>query len=62
MAAHQGAGAPAYQRIAATYRDKIMSGELGPGDQLPTEHEIADQFGVVRQTVRTAWASWSPKG
>jgi DNA-binding GntR family transcriptional regulator len=46
------AGAPAYQRIAATYRNKIMSGELLPENQLPTEHEIADQFGVVRQTVR----------
>jgi DNA-binding GntR family transcriptional regulator len=44
---------PAYQRIAATYRDKIMSGELRPGDQLPTEHELADLFSVVRQTVRT---------
>lgn len=46
-------GTPAYQRIAATYRNKIISGELRPGDQLPTEHEIADQFDVVRQTVRT---------
>jgi GntR family transcriptional regulator len=46
-------GTPAYQRIATTYRNKIMSGELGPDDQLPTEHEIADRFGVVRQTVRT---------
>jgi GntR family transcriptional regulator len=43
---------PAYQRIAATYRDKITSGELRPGDQLPTEHEMADLFGVARQTVR----------
>jgi GntR family transcriptional regulator len=45
--------APAYQRIASTYRGKIASGELHPGDRLPTEHEIANQFGVVRQTVRT---------
>jgi len=48
--------APAYQRIAATYREKIISNELRPGDQLPTEHEIADQFGVVRQTVRNGLA------
>ncbi|MEU4157246.1 GntR family transcriptional regulator [Actinoplanes sp. NPDC026670] len=44
---------PAYQRIAATYRTRIASGELRAGDQLPTEHTIADQFGVARQTVRT---------
>ncbi|WP_433832973.1 GntR family transcriptional regulator [Actinoplanes sp. CA-015351] len=46
-------GAPAYQRIASTYRGKIASGELSPGDQLPTENAIADQFAVARQTVRT---------
>ncbi len=44
---------PAYRRIAAAYRDKISSGELAPGERLPTEHEIGEQFGVVRQTVRT---------
>lgn len=53
METARSSGTPAYQRIAATYRNKIMSGELGPEDQLPTEHEIADRFGVVRQTVRT---------
>lgn len=47
---------PAYLRIAATYRDKIVSGELQPGDRLPTEHELADLFGVVRQTVRNGLA------
>lgn len=44
---------PAYRRIAAAYRDKIASGELVPGVRLPTEHEIAEEFGVVRQTVRS---------
>src|SRR5262245_132668 len=44
--------APAYQRIADTYRDKIASGELRGGDQLPTEHDIATLFGVARQTAR----------
>jgi GntR family transcriptional regulator len=44
--------APAYQRIAAAFRNRIMTGTLRPGDQLPTEHELADQIGVARQTVR----------
>jgi DNA-binding GntR family transcriptional regulator len=52
MTAGHGLSAPAYQRIAATFRDQIMSGALRPGDQLPTEAEITDRFGVVRQTVR----------
>jgi GntR family transcriptional regulator len=47
-----GGGAAAYQRIATTFRNEIQSGGLRAGDRLPTEHEIADRFGVVRQTVR----------
>jgi GntR family transcriptional regulator len=43
---------PAYQRIAATFRNRISTGALRPGDQLPTEQDLADQFGVARQTVR----------
>ncbi len=47
---------PAYQRIAAAIRDKITSGEFPPGDQLPTELELAEQWGVARQTVRNGIA------
>jgi DNA-binding GntR family transcriptional regulator len=43
---------PAYQRIAADLRAQITSGELAPDAQLPTEHELADRYGVARQTVR----------
>ncbi|GIE76632.1 putative HTH-type transcriptional regulator YbgA [Actinoplanes philippinensis] len=53
MEAHPHPSTPAYQRIAATFRALITSGELRAGDQLPTEHTIAEQFGVARQTVRT---------
>jgi GntR family transcriptional regulator len=47
-----GAGTAAYQRIAAAFRNEILTGGLRAGDRLPTEHEIAERFGVVRQTVR----------
>src|SRR3954470_7756905 len=56
MTAGPGSSAPAYQRIAAAFRDQIRSGALRPGDQLPTEAEITDRFGVVRQTVRNGLA------
>jgi len=56
VTAGHGSGAPAYQRIAAAFRDQIRSGALSPGDQLPTEAEITDRFGVVRQTVRNGLA------
>ena len=47
-----GGNTPAYQRIAADLRAEIASGELPPGAQLPTEHELAERWGVARQTVR----------
>lgn len=34
--------------------ERLVSGELAPGDQLPPEHELARQFQVSRATVRSA--------
>jgi GntR family transcriptional regulator len=42
-----------YQRIAADLRSQIVSGELPPDAQLPTEHELAERYGVARQTARS---------
>jgi DNA-binding FadR family transcriptional regulator len=42
----------AYQVLSRELRRMIMSGELKAGDQLPTEIELAEQFGVNRSTVR----------
>jgi GntR family transcriptional regulator len=45
---------PMYRRIAEDLRQKIESGELGPGAQLPTELELRDQYDASRNTVRDA--------
>lgn len=42
------------QEIADILRDRIRSGELKAGDRLPTQAELADEFGVERGTVRQA--------
>jgi GntR family transcriptional repressor for pyruvate dehydrogenase complex len=42
----------AYQIVSRELRRLIDSGELKAGDQLPTEAQIAQQFGVNRSTVR----------
>lgn len=34
--------------------DEIKSGRLQPGDRVPTENQLMDQFGVSRTTVRRA--------
>ncbi len=42
------------QEIADTLRERIRAGELKPGDRLPTQAELAEEFGVERGTVRQA--------
>jgi GntR family transcriptional regulator len=45
---------PIYRKIADDLRQKIESGELGHGDQLPTELELRDQYDASRNTIRDA--------
>jgi hypothetical protein len=42
------------QDIAGILRDRIRSGHLKPGDRLPTQALLAEEFGVERGTVRQA--------
>ncbi|GAA2637376.1 GntR family transcriptional regulator [Streptomyces vastus] len=42
------------QEIADILRDRIRGGELKAGDRLPTQAELAEEFGVERGTVRQA--------
>lgn len=46
--------APAYLRLSAEIRARILGRQLGEGDTLPTETELARQFAVNRSTVREA--------
>lgn len=41
---------PLSQRIAAELRTAIQSGELGPGQPLPSEREIVDKYGTSKST------------
>ncbi|MEU6476314.1 GntR family transcriptional regulator [Streptomyces sp. NPDC047017] len=42
------------QDIADALRERIRAGELRPGDRLPTQAELAEEFGVERGAVRQA--------
>lgn len=45
---------PAYQRIIDDIRAQIASGELKPGDRLPTKSELAASYEVSTQPVEMA--------
>lgn len=45
---------PKYLTLKKTIKDWALSGRLRPGDQIPTEVQLAEQFAMSRQTVRMA--------
>ena len=45
---------PLYYQLELQLRDRVESGQWKAGDRLPTEAELAAQFGVSRITVRQA--------
>ncbi|MDT0449727.1 TetR/AcrR family transcriptional regulator C-terminal domain-containing protein [Streptomyces hesseae] len=45
-----GQAAPRYTRIVAELRQRIESGELAPGDRVPSTREITRQWGVAMAT------------
>jgi GntR family transcriptional regulator len=46
---------PLYVQIADNLLDKIESGELGPGDRLPSERELSEKLSINRLTLRRAF-------
>jgi DNA-binding FadR family transcriptional regulator len=44
----------AFEQVAEQLRELIATGVLAPGQRLPTEATMAEQFGVSRATVREA--------
>lgn len=51
-----------YRRIVADLRADISTGRRGPGDRLPSEHDLADEYGASRPTVRRAIAVLKAEG
>ena len=57
-----GAGVPLHRQLFLVLHDEIARGALAPGDALPTEQSLCDQFGVSRITVRRALADLADAG
>jgi DNA-binding GntR family transcriptional regulator len=45
---------PSYKRLAADLRGRIRSGELLPGDRMPSEERLGGEMGLSRTTIRKA--------
>lgn len=43
-----------FERLRDTILDDIRSGRLNPGDKLPAERTLSDQYGISRHAVREA--------
>ncbi|WP_310737930.1 GntR family transcriptional regulator [Microbispora sp. H10949] len=43
---------PVYKQIAEILRDRIDSGELAPGNPVPSEADLEAEYGIARTTAR----------
>ena len=53
---------PAYRKVAAAIGARVLSRALRDGERLPSETELARQFGVNRSTVREALRELESRG
>ena len=54
--------ARAYEELASMIRQRIVSGELGEGDRIPSESALAKEAQVSRSTVREALRTLEESG
>lgn len=55
-------GVALWRQIEQALEAEIASEGLAPGDRLPTEHALAERFGVNRHTVRQALGALEERG
>ncbi len=53
---------PLYYQLVEIMREQIASGQLLPGDKLPAERDLSNNYGISRMTVRQALASLEREG
>ena len=51
-----------HDRIRSDIEDRILNGELAPGDRIPTEAELMLRFGCARMTVNKALSDLTASG
>jgi GntR family transcriptional regulator len=48
---------PLHARVSADLRERILRGDFQPGEPLPSEAQLCEEFGISRGTVRAALAT-----
>ena len=49
-------------QIAAYLRERILDGEIGPDEQLPSSRELLAEFGAAAQTIKNAMTTLQKEG
>lgn len=62
MAIDPGHPIPLYFQLKTLLLEAMIRGEYGPGERLPTEHELCDQFGLSRTPVSRALSELAEEG
>jgi GntR family transcriptional regulator len=57
-----GSFVPAYFQLASILHGEIMNGCLRPGDRVPSENELSEEYGLSRMTARKAISLLAEKG
>lgn len=52
----------AYRQLASILRDRISNGDLAPGQRMPSEKDLHDEFGLARETIRRSLAVLRAEG
>lgn len=53
---------PIYVQLKTLLREEILRGSYGPGDQLPTEHQLCERYQISRTPVHRALAELAGEG
>jgi GntR family transcriptional regulator len=53
---------PIYLRISEDLEARILSGELAPGDRVPSERQLSEEHGASRMTIRQALRMLADRG
>ncbi|MGE9809397.1 MULTISPECIES: GntR family transcriptional regulator [unclassified Janibacter] len=55
-------GESSYRLLTQRLRERIFQGEFGEGSRMPTEHALATELGLSRQTIRRAYQDLVAEG